>query len=88
MSTEKSYQAKPWLKHYVNGVPENIEFEDVFLPDFLERWAMKRPNEDALIFQGYKMSFKELKDKVDRLATSLSGFGIKRGTALPSFCQM
>jgi len=50
---------------------------------------MKRPNEDALIFQGYKMSFKELKDKVDRLATSLSGFGIKKGErALPSFCQM
>ncbi len=82
MSTEKSYQAKPWLKHYVNGVPENIEFEDVFLPDFLERWAMKRPNEDALIFQGYKMSFKELKDKVDRLATSLSGFGIKKGDSV------
>lgn len=82
MSKEKSYQAKPWLKHYVNGVPEDIEFENVFLPDFLERWAVKRADEDALIFQGYKMSFKELKDKVDRLATSLSGFGIKKGDSV------
>ncbi|MBW1641343.1 MAG: long-chain fatty acid--CoA ligase [Deltaproteobacteria bacterium] len=82
MSTGISYQAKPWLKHYVNGVPEDIEFEDVFLPDFLERWALKRPDVHALIFQGYKMSFKELKDKVDRLATSLSGFGIKKGDSV------
>lgn len=79
MNTEKSYQEKPWLKHYVNGVPENIAFEDVFLPDFLERWATKRPNENALVFQGYQMSYRELKDKVDRLATIFSHLGIKKG---------
>ena len=76
---EKSYRAKPWLEHYVDGVPEEIKFEDIFMLDFLERWAKQRTDEDALIFQGYKMSFKELKNMVDRLATSLSGFGIKKG---------
>jgi len=80
--TEKSYQAKPWLKHYADGVSEEIEFEELCLPDILERAAKRYPDKDALVFQGYKMSFKELKDKVDRFATSLSGFGIKKGDSV------
>jgi len=80
--TEKSYQAKPWLKYYADGVPEEIEFEELCLPDILERAAKRYPDKDALLFQEDKMSFKELKDKVDRLATCLSGFGIKKGDSV------
>ena len=80
--TEKSYQAKPWLKYYADGVPEEIEFEELCLPDILERAAKRYPDKDALLFQENKMSFKELKDKVDRLATCLSGFGIKKGDSV------
>jgi long-chain acyl-CoA synthetase len=80
--TEKSYQAKPWLKHYADGVTEEIEFEELCLPDILERTAKRYPDKDALIFKEDKMSFKELKDKVDRLATCLSGFGIKKGDSV------
>jgi long-chain acyl-CoA synthetase len=80
--TEKSYQAKPWLKHYADGVAEEIEFEELCIPDILERAAKRYPDKDALIFQGYKMSFKELKDKVDRFAACLSGFGIKKGDSV------
>ena len=80
--TEKSYQAKPWLKHYADGVTEEIEFEELCLPDILERAAKRYPDKDALIFKEDKMSFKELKDKVDRLATCLSGFGIKKGDSV------
>ena len=80
--TEKSYQAKPWLKHYADGVTEEIEFEELCLPDILERAAKRYPDKDALLFKEDKMSFKELKDKVDRLATCLSGFGIKKGDSV------
>jgi long-chain acyl-CoA synthetase len=80
--TEKSYQAKPWLKHYADGVTEEIEFEELCLPDILERAAKRYPDKDALLFKEDKMSFKELKDKVDRLATFLSGFGIKKGDSV------
>lgn len=78
----KGNQEKPWLQHYPDGVPEEIEFEDVFLTEFLDRWSNRRPDEDALIFKGYKMSYKELQDKVDRLATSLSDFGIQKGDSV------
>lgn len=79
---EVSYQAKPWLKHYADGVPREIEFEELCLPDFLERSAKRYPDHDALLFQDDKMSYKELKDKVDRLATCLSDFGIKKGDSV------
>jgi len=77
--TEISYQSKPWLKHYVKGVPEELNFKDLFLLDFLEKWAESRPDDDALIFQGYRMSFKELNNKVDRLASCLFDFGVRKG---------
>ena len=82
MAVEDSTVKKPWLKHYTESVPEEVDFEDVCMPEFLDRWARKRPDEDALIFQGYRMSFKELKENVDRLATVLSGFGVIKGDSV------
>jgi long-chain acyl-CoA synthetase len=82
VTTQMSDQEKPWLKYYPDGVPVELEFEDLFLTDYLERWAQKRPDEDALIFQGYKMSFRELKNNVDRLATILTNFDIAKGDSV------
>jgi long-chain acyl-CoA synthetase len=70
---------EPWLNHYDPGVPKDVEFENATMMDYLDRWAMKRPDEDALVFQGYKMSFNDFKENVDRLATALSNFGVKKG---------
>jgi long-chain acyl-CoA synthetase len=81
MSQEITLEA-PWLKHYDQGVPKDVEFEDVSMIEFLDRWATKRPDEDALIFQGYRMSFKEFRENVDRLATALSNFGVKKGDSV------
>jgi long-chain acyl-CoA synthetase len=80
--TDANTVAKPWLKHYTEGVPEEVDFEDVCMPEFLDRWARKRPDEDALVFQGYRMSFKKVKENVDRLATALSGFGVRKGDSV------
>jgi long-chain acyl-CoA synthetase len=33
----------------------------------------------ALLFQGYKVTFQQLKEMVDRFATALDGFGVKKG---------
>ncbi len=73
---------EPWLRHYTEGVPEEVDFEEACMPEYLERWAVKRPDEDALIFMGYRMSFKDLKDKVDRMARALSDFGVKKGDSV------
>jgi len=74
--------SKPWLKSYETGVPESINYEEICLPDILERTARQFPDRTALIFQGFKMSYTELNDMVARFASCLSGFGIKKGDAV------
>src|SRR4030042_4033323 len=69
---------KTWLKHYDQEVPKSINYENVCLPEYLERSAKEFPNNRALSFQGYHLTYRQLKDMVDRMATCLADFGIKK----------
>jgi long-chain acyl-CoA synthetase len=77
-----SYRDKPWLKHYEKGIPETIRFEETCIPAFLERSAREFPDHTALLFQGFKVSFRELNDMVNRFSACLSGFGIQKGDSV------
>jgi long-chain acyl-CoA synthetase len=76
------YYKKPWLKSYEKGVPECIDYEEITMPDILDRTAGEFPDKPALIFQGYTMTYRQLKDMVDRFATCLADFGVKQGDAV------
>jgi long-chain acyl-CoA synthetase len=82
MAGEVSYASKPWLKSYDKGVPEKIQYEEICMPDILDRSAAKFPDRMALNFQGYIMNYKQLKDMVDRFAAWLAGVGVKKGDAV------
>ena len=82
MAGESIYQSKPWLKSYEQGVPETIKYEEICMPDILDRSARQFPETTALIFQGFTLSFRQLKDMVDRFATCLTAFGVKQGEAV------
>jgi len=82
MTAENPYQKKPWLASYQNGVPEKITYQQICLPQILEKTAEQFPNQTAFIFQGYKVSFARLKEMVDRFATALSAMGIQKGDAV------
>ncbi|MEI8174282.1 MAG: long-chain fatty acid--CoA ligase [Deltaproteobacteria bacterium] len=82
MADEIRYQDKPWLKSYEKGVPETIQYEEICMPDILDRMAGKFPQNPALVFQGYTLNYRELKDMVDRFAACLAAFGIKQGDAV------
>ncbi len=82
MAGETNYASKPWLKSYEKGVPEKINYEEICMPDIMERTAAKLPTNNALIFMGYKVNFAQLKDMVDRFATCLTDFGVKKGDAV------
>jgi long-chain acyl-CoA synthetase len=86
MTTSNAYQKKPWLAHYDEGVPEFVNYEETCLPEFLSRSAQNFPDTMALLFQGYKVTFRELNEMVDRFAACLAGFGIQKGTVWP-FCS-
>ncbi|HPL64058.1 MAG TPA: long-chain fatty acid--CoA ligase [Syntrophales bacterium] len=82
MAGEIDYLSKPWLKSYEQGVPEKIQYEEICMPDILDRSAAKYPDRPALIFQGFQLSYRGLKDMVDRFATCLAEFGVRQGDAV------
>jgi long-chain acyl-CoA synthetase len=82
VSTTVTYQGKPWLKFYPTGVPEHSTYETICLPECLDRSASQYPEKTALIFQGYRITFAQLKEMVDRFAASLYQFGVRQGDAV------
>lgn len=79
LSETITYSDKPWLKHYDNGVPHNIDYERICLPEKIEGVAMNYPDRPALIFMGYSLTYKQLIDMRDRFARCLDDFGVKQG---------
>ncbi|MCH8977747.1 MAG: long-chain fatty acid--CoA ligase [Armatimonadetes bacterium] len=71
---------RPWHRFYDGGVPTSPEFEDVAVPEFLVRSVAQFPDATALIFMNRRMSYRELKEDVDRFATALAGLGVGKGT--------
>ena len=82
MTTNVSYESKPWLANYEKGVPEHLDYEEICLPDILERSASRFPENMALLFQGYKVTFRQLNDMVNRFVACLYEFGIKKGDSV------
>lgn len=76
------YKDKVWLNAYDTCVPKTIEYEEVFIPDYLDRSAEKFPGNTALIFEGYRISFQTLNVMVNTFAAVLRGFGVKRGDSV------
>lgn len=73
---------KPWLSSYTAGVPVNIDFENLCIPDFLERSAREFPKHTAINFMGFTLTYRGLKDMADRFAACLVEFGIKKGDSV------
>jgi hypothetical protein len=81
METEERYLEKPWIRlHEAIGLPKTLEYPEVAYTEFcLDKPAKRYPNNLALVCLDYEMTFKELKEHVDRFATGLSNLGIKKG---------
>ncbi len=82
MTATNDYSKKPWLNFYEEGVKPNIDFEDILVPQFLERNAKQFSDNTALVFQGFTLSFRELNEKVARFVAVLKDFGIKKGDSV------
>ncbi|MEA3222221.1 MAG: long-chain fatty acid--CoA ligase [Thermodesulfobacteriota bacterium] len=79
MSEDRRYDEKIWLKHYSKGVVGTIEYEKLPMIDALYRSAKDHPNNTALIFEGYKVTYARLVEMVERLATALADMGVEKG---------
>lgn len=74
------YEDRPWLKNYNPGVASDLDIpSNVSMIDLFDQATEKWKNRTALIFYGNKISYKELREKVDRFAAALGALGIKKG---------
>ena len=71
---------RPWFQHYDPGVPRKATFKDLTLPQFLERAAASHPDTPAVVFLNGRLTYRELKNQVDRLATALATLGVAKDT--------
>jgi acyl-CoA synthetase (AMP-forming)/AMP-acid ligase II len=78
---EDRYAERPWRRlQDLVGLPETLTYpETSYTAFYLDEPARKYPDNLAVVYMDYEMSFRELKDSVDRLATALSDREIKKG---------
>jgi len=61
-------------------VPPALDFEPLTLPQFLERAAAEHGDATAVVFLNSRLTYRELKQHVDRFATALARLGVTRDT--------
>ncbi len=71
--------SRPWYNDWPEGVPKMIDIPDIGLGDLLRDTAKQYPDNKAIIFLDSVMSYRELDDCVDRLATAFDQLGVKKG---------
>ena len=67
------------LDNYPSYCPKSLNYFHHPIYEFLEKSARDYPNNISTIFFDKKYTYKELQDKVDRLATGLKNLGMKKG---------
>lgn len=84
----RSDRPRPWLDHYDYWVPAHTNYPRRSLYEILRRAAAERPGLVATSFLGADLTFGEIKEKADRLATALARHGIAKsdrvGIMLPN----
>ena len=69
-----------WHRSYDPGVPPSLEYEPLTLPQFLEQAAARYGDAPAILFHNCRLTYRDLKDATDRLATALASLGVRPGT--------
>ncbi len=79
MDAKALYMNKPWLKYYPEGVPIEVDVPEISVPQIFDQTADKYGGKTALIFYGKKISYRRLKELIDRFAAALADLGVTKG---------
>ena len=75
----KTPRPRPWLDHYDYWVPHHTNYPRRPLYEILRRAAAEGGALPATTFLGADLTFAELKERTDRLATTLARHGVVKG---------
>ena len=91
VETESPYAARPWLEHYDYWVRAHMNYPRRPLHEILRLTAVEVPDRPATAFLGARMTFAEIREQSDRLATALGTLGVRQhdrvGIMLPNCPQ-
>jgi long-chain acyl-CoA synthetase len=73
------YNSKPWLRHYPEEIPAELEFRKEPVQQYLVDAARSFPEKTAIHFMGKEMTYKELYDEALSFACYLQEIGISKG---------
>ncbi|MEI5584738.1 MULTISPECIES: long-chain-fatty-acid--CoA ligase [unclassified Agromyces] len=73
------YAHRPWLAHYAEGVPHDIEEPTQTLVDLIDDAVARFGRRTALEFFGAETSYRELGEQVARAAEGLRRLGVRAG---------
>src|SRR6266487_2636107 len=83
--------ARPWIRHYDQGVPARLKVPDRPLTWLLDQTVSRYPGHTAFIYYGTKLTYARFSSLANRFATGLKRLGIKTGDrvaiALPNMPQ-
>ena len=78
-SRTSPYAAKPWLDHYDYWMRPHINYPRRPLYEILRLTAVQAPESVATAFQGAHLTYAQIKEQSDKLATALVRLGVKQG---------
>jgi long-chain acyl-CoA synthetase len=73
------YSSRPWRQHYDYWVRDGVAYPKRPLHEILDATVVDIPDRPATAFFGATLTFKDIKDRSDRLAVALRGLGIAKG---------
>ena len=83
-----SYKDKPWLKSYMLGpfkLKHSMEpYPEINVYSFLEDAARQYPDNIACVYADEEITYPQLKNQVDRLASAMVDLGIEKGETVAS----
>jgi long-chain acyl-CoA synthetase len=79
MGKKSPYESRIWQKNYDEGVPPKLPEPKTPLSTVVDDVAKEYPDKTAVVFYKRKITFRELKEYTDRLATAFVAIGVKKG---------
>ena len=70
---------QPWLAHYDKGVPAQIDYKRLTLPEVLDRTVATYGDAPGVVFLNCTLSWRQLGAEVDRMAAAMAGLGVAKG---------
>jgi len=72
--------ARPWVRHYDQGVPTSLDMPKRPLHKLLQSTVRRFGSRPAIVFAGRTLTYRALDGEINRLANALRSLGVDHGT--------